>query len=302
MESHTSVLLEEALHFLEPRPGSCIVDATLGLGGHAERILEKLGPKGRLIGFDRDPQALKQARLNLNKYKDNVLLVHGRFSRVADKLSEIGGPLPSGMLLDLGVSSFQLDQAARGFSFREDGPLDMRMDPSEELGTAADLVNRSSKHDLLQILWTYGEERYARRIVNAIERARERRKVETTADLADIVARAVPSGYRHGRLHPATRTFQALRIAVNSEMKELEDFLKSALDVLDAGGRLVIISFHSLEDRAVKNAFRRWKTQGFGAVLTKKPVTASNDETRLNPRSRSAKLRAFQKSPVEASK
>lgn len=300
MESHTSVLLEEALRFLDPRAGNCFVDGTLGFGGHAERILEKLGPKGKLIGFDRDPQALEQARLNLKKYKDNIMLVRGRFSGIAETVHRMHATPPSGILLDLGVSSFQLDQPARGFSFRQDGPLDMRMDP-EESGTAADLVNRSSKEDLRQILWTYGEERFARRIVDAIERARERRKIDTTADLADIVSRAVPSGYRHGRLHPATRTFQALRIAVNAEMKELQDFLVTALDVLDAGGRLVIISFHSLEDRAVKNAFRQWKTQGFGAILTKKPVTASDEETLSNPRSRSAKLRAFEKSPAGVS-
>lgn len=293
-QEHTSVLSEEVLRFLDPKPGSLIVDGTLGFGGHAARILERLGPEGRLIGFDRDPEALKIAGANLKVFGDNALLVHDRFSRIPRRLREINTSPAGGVLLDLGVSSYQLESPERGFSFKTDGPLDMRMNPQEPM-TAADLVNRAPKQELLQILWTYGEERYARRIVEAIERARDRRRLERTGELAEIVTRSVPVGYRHGRIHPATRTFQALRIAVNGEMEELEAFLENALDLLAAGGRLVIISFHSLEDRAVKNALRKWKAARLGQILTKKPVTASEEETRLNPRARSAKLRAFEK-------
>ena len=292
MAEHTSVLLEEVLATLDPRPGDRIVDGTLGFGGHAERILEKLGPKGRLIGFDRDPEALERSRKKLISFGDRTVLIQERFSRIREALQDMGEPPVQGVLLDLGVSSFQLDEPRRGFSFREEGPLDMRMDPAEPL-TAARLVNEAPKEKLMQILWTYGEERFARRIVEAIEAARDRRPFETTSELASTIERAVPGKYRHGRIHPATRTFQALRIAVNSEMKELETFLSTAPDFLASGGRIVIISFHSLEDRQVKNAFRRFKTEGRGDILTKKPMTASEGEMAGNPRARSAKLRAF---------
>lgn len=299
MAVHTSVLLEEALLFLEPRPGSLIVDGTLGFGGHAERILEKLGTEGRLIGFDRDPAALEIARLRLGSFGDRALLQNGRFSQIHNRLRELGAGPADGMLLDLGVSSLQLDEPRRGFSFKEDGPLDMRMNPGDSQN-AADLVNDASQEKLLEILWTFGEERYARRIVRSVVHARERQRIETTGELARIVSGAVPSFYRHGRIHPATRTFQALRMAVNAEVDELENFLKNAPDILGDGGRLVILSFHSIEDRMVKNAFRLWKTEGRGEILTKKPVTPSEEEVRRNPRARSAKLRAFAKSAAEA--
>ncbi len=294
MAEHTSVLLEEALAHLDPQPGDRIVDGTLGFGGHAERILEKLGPEGRLIGFDRDPEALAGCKKKLVKFGDRAVLIQKRFSRITEELRSLGQDPVQGVLLDLGVSSFQLDEPRRGFSFREEGPLDMRMDPAESM-TAARLVNEAPKEKLMQILWTYGEERFARRIVEAIEAARDRLPLKTTSQLAAVIERAVPGKYRHGRLHPATRTFQALRIAVNSEMQELETFLSTVTEILATGGRLVIISFHSLEDRQVKNAFRRFKAEGTGEILTKKPVTASEDEIGANPRARSAKLRAFRK-------
>lgn len=294
MPEHTSVLLEEALAYLDPKPGDRIVDGTLGFGGHAGRILEKLGPKGHLIGFDRDPEAIVKAKKRLSEFGDRALMIQSRFSHMREELKAMGQGPVQGVLLDLGVSSFQLDEPRRGFSFRQEGPLDMRMDPTQPM-TAARLVNETPKEKLMQVLWTYGEERFARRIVEAIVQARERRRLETTSDLASIIERAVPGKYRHGRIHPATRTFQALRIVVNSEMEELENFLSDALEILESGGRVVIISFHSLEDRQVKNAFRRFKTEGQGEILTKKPVTASEEEAAANPRARSAKLRAFRK-------
>lgn len=298
MAEHTSVLLEEALAHLDPQPGDRIVDGTLGFGGHAARILEKLGPKGLLLGFDRDPEALERSKKKLIEFGDRAVLIQNRFSRIREELRSLGQGPVQGVLLDLGVSSFQLNEARRGFSFREEGPLDMRMDPTEPV-TAARLVNEAPKEKLMQILWTYGEERFARRIVEAIEAARERRPLATTSQLASVVERAVPGKYRHGRIHPATRTFQALRIAVNSEMQELETFLSTVPEILAAGGRIVIISFHSLEDRQVKNAFRRFKTEGKGEILTKKPVTASEEEVTANPRARSAKLRAFRNATAQ---
>lgn len=296
MAVHTSVLLEETLAFLEPRPGSLIVDGTLGFGGHAARILEKLGPEGRLIGFDRDPEALEIARAKLEPFGDRALLQNERFSQIPNRLRELGVTSADGVFLDLGVSSLQLDEPRRGFSFREDGPLDMRMGPQEQRRSAADWVNDAPAEKLLDILWTFGQERYARRIVRAIEQARDRQRIETTGELARLVSGAVPSFYRHGRIHPATRTFQALRMAVNAEMDELQEFLRGASGILSQEGRLVIISFHSIEDRMVKNTFRQWKSEGQGDILTKKPVTPSEGEIRGNVRSRSAKLRAFVKS------
>jgi len=294
MGSHKSVLLEEALHYLDPRPGSLVVDATLGLGGHAARILEKMGPKGRLIGFDRDPEALVNAKKNLARFGEQVMLINDRFSQIPERLKELGVASVQGALLDLGVSSMQLDRPDRGFSFKEDGPLDMRMNPGDSL-TAKELINKASKEELRNILWNFGEERLARRIVDRVDQVRQRRTIETTAELAAIIWQSVPVKYRYGRIHPATRTFQALRIAVNSEMQELKDFLEKAPDFLDFGARLVVISFHSLEDRMVKNAFRKFKADQTGEILTKKPVTPAEEEIGVNPRSRSAKLRAFQK-------
>jgi 16S rRNA (cytosine1402-N4)-methyltransferase len=226
--------------------------------------------------------------------------IHDDFKNMAHRFAGLGIGRAQGILLDLGVSSMQLDRPERGFSFRADGPLDMRMNAAQKL-TAREIVNEWPRKEIEKIIFEYGEERFGRRIAERIERERSVRKIETTGQLASIVSAAVPASYRHGRIHPATRTFQALRIAVNGEIDSLREFLETAVDALEEGGRLVIISFHSLEDRMVKNAFREWQKGGKGRVLTKKPVTASETEIGANPRSRSAKLRAFERSAGTAS-
>ncbi len=283
-----------------PRPSGVYVDGTLGLGGHAGLILERLGPDGKLVGFDKDAAALAEAGKALAVYGERVMLIHDDFKNLTHRFAGLGIGRADGVLLDLGVSSMQLDRAERGFSFRFDGPLDMRMDPSQEL-TAADIVNDWSREDLQQIIFEYGEERFGRRIAERIERERAGRRIETTGQLASIIASAVPGAYRHGRIHPATRTFQALRIAVNGEMESLRLFLDTALDALAEGGRLAIISFHSLEDRMVKTVFREWQKEEKGTALTKKPMIATDAEISANPRSRSAKLRVFERTKGEAS-
>jgi 16S rRNA (cytosine1402-N4)-methyltransferase len=299
MVLHTSVLLNEAVEWLEPGPGKIIIDGTAGLGGHAARILEKLGSSGRLIGFDKDAEALEIAKKNLSNFGDRVMLVNDDYKNIATKLKEMGIAKADGILLDLGVSSFQLDKATRGFSFKEGGPLDMRMDQSQHL-TAKEIVNHYPKQELLEILWRLGEERYARRIVDKIIETREAHDIETTDELASLVSQAVPKEYRYGRIHPATRTFQAIRIAVNSELDALEEFLSHATEYLGMGGKIVIISFHSLEDRAVKWSFRKFQNEGIGKILTKKPLLPSETEMSANPRARSAKMRVFQKTNAEA--
>lgn len=291
---HESVLSEEVLFWLSPRPGQFFIDGTLGAGGHASRILEKTGPQGKIIGFDRDPSALEEAGRVLRPFGERVTMRHDRYQNIPNRLMESHAGQVDGMLLDLGVSSMQLDNASRGFSFTQDGPLDMRMDPTES-ETAAKLIHRVREDVLREILWKWGEERFARRVARAIIRRREVKPIETTAELARVVAQAVPGSYRHGRIHPATRTFQAIRIAVNRELEELEAFLPSALPLLKEGGRMAVISFHSLEDRIVKRAFRDFKQQGLGVILTKKPIEASEAEAGRNPRARSAKLRVFMK-------
>lgn len=296
MELHTSVLPDQTIEWLAPAPGKTIIDGTIGFGGHAERILERLGPEGKLIGFDRDPFALAKARERLERFGDRVMLFKDNFTAIPQRLKENGIAGADGILLDLGVSSVQLETPSRGFSFLKEGPLDMRMDPDDAL-TAADIVNGYSKPQLQELIGFLGEERYAGRIASRIveERSRRRQGIRTTTELASIIYHAVPSGYRYGRIHPATRTFQALRIAVNRELESLGIFLKCLPDWLASSGRAVIISFHSLEDRLVKVAFRDWQKSQLGRVLTKKPVSAAPDEISKNPRARSAKLRAFKK-------
>ena len=290
---HASVLLPEVVQWLDPKPGAVMVDGTLGACGHALRLLEKIGPEGRLIGFDKDPQAVKEAQKILKDFGGRVMIFHDNFKNIPSRLAGLNVKA-DGILLDLGVSSPQLDQADRGFSFKTAGPLDMRMN-SEDTFTAKEIVNRYPEEKLADIFWKYGEERYSRRIAQRIVETRRSRSIDTTKDLESIIWQAVPSPARHGRIHPATRTFQALRIEVNQEIQTLESFLSSFLDVLKVDGKVVIISFHSLEDRLVKNFFRDYNRQGQGITLTKKPVVSSPQEIDINPRSRSAKLRAFQK-------
>ncbi len=294
MAGHVSVLLSETLEQLALRPGMSVVDGTLGRAGHAQAILDKIAPGGRLIGLDKDPAAIEAAAQTLEPYGAAAILRQADFRDIAATLEELGVGKVDGMLLDLGVSSPQLDEAGRGFSFQQDGPLDMRMDPGSEL-TAAEIVNCYTPERLREILWTLGEERMARRIVERLVEARRAKPVKTTKELENIVFHAMPKAARYGRIHPATRTFQALRIAVNGELEALEKFLKDAPQCLKEGGRLAVISFHSLEDRIVKQSFRGLERDGMGIVLTKKPVTAQASETETNPRSRSAKLRSFER-------
>ncbi len=283
---HEPVLVEEVLSFLSPKPGVLICDATCGTGGHAEAILEK---GAELVGVDKDPRALEVARRRLARFGDRVRLIHADFRDLRAALARLGIKEVQGILFDLGVSSLQLDSPTRGFSFREEAPLDMRMDPSQPL-RAAELVNRLPEGELARILWEYGEERYARRIARAIVRARDKAPIESTTELAHLVARCYPPG-RH-RIHPATRTFQALRIAVNDELSALKEGLAQAVELLSPGGVVCAISFHSLEDRIVKHFFRAEAATGQLELLTKKPIRPSPREVAKNPRARSAKLRA----------
>ncbi len=287
---HVPVLLSEVLDLLQVRPGGTYVDATLGLAGHASEIARRLGPEGTLVGFDRDPEAMALAGERLETLRQElgdampvVRLIPRAFSTAAEKL--VHGSV-DGILADVGVSSLQLDGAHRGFSFRQDAPLDMRMD-TRGGETAEQVVNQADEEDLANLIYEFGEERRSRRIARAIVRARP---VSTTAELARIVAGAAPS-MKSDAIHPATRTFQALRIRVNDELGELKSLLAAAPVLLKKGGKLAVISFHSLEDRLVKDAFRDGAKQHVWEILTRKPVVAEEDEIRHNPRSRSAKLR-----------
>lgn len=268
------------------------MDCTIGYAGLAMRILDQSAPTGALIGIDRDPDALEAARRRLTGFGSRVTLHHANFSALKSIVAAVGTSRVSGVVFDLGVSSPQIDRAERGFSFREDGPLDMRMDRTEGR-TAADLIRDLPEADLADLIFRFGEERYSRRIARAVVRARRERPIETTSRLAQIIDHAVPARYRHGRIHSATRTFQALRIAVNRELEILEPALRDAVELLEPGGRLCAVSFHSLEDRIVKTTFRSLATASDATlkILTKKPVEASENERCRNPRSRSAKLR-----------
>jgi 16S rRNA (cytosine1402-N4)-methyltransferase len=282
------------MQYLNVPPGGVIADATLGLAGHSSEIARRLGPKGKLIAFDRDPEAmelakarLEELRVELGSEMPEIRLVPKAFSQAANEIEHAS---LDGLLADIGVSSLQLDQAHRGFSFRSDGPLDMRMD-TRTGETAEQVVNQEDENELANLIYEFGEERRSRRIARAIVRARP---ITTTAELARVVSAAAPA-MKGDKIHPATRTFQALRIRVNDELGEIRTLLESAPSLLKPGGRLVVISFHSLEDRIVKDAFREAGRNKVFEVLTKKPVIAGEEEERRNPRSRSAKLRAAMK-------
>jgi 16S rRNA (cytosine1402-N4)-methyltransferase len=295
---HVPVLLQETIDFLAVQRGGTIIDLTLGLGGHAWEIAKRLGVPGRLIGFDKDPAALDRARerltgppLELANDWPQIELVHASFAEVAQHLSPASA---DGLLADLGVSSMQLEDAERGFSFQAEGPLDMRMNPQLGL-TAEQVVNRFDERELADAIYEFGEERRSRRIARAIVRARP---IRSTAQLAAVISAAArPMNQAERRIHPATRTFQALRILVNRELDDLRKLLSpsAAPQVLKKGGRLVVISFHSLEDRIVKDALREGAREGMYRLITKKPVIAGEEEIDRNPRSRSAKLRAAER-------
>jgi 16S rRNA (cytosine1402-N4)-methyltransferase len=291
---HVPVLLQTAIRILNVRRGTTVIDATLGLAGHASEIARRLGPEGTLIGFDRDPEAMALAGERLNALREElgpempeVILHDVEFSAMRERLA---GRKVDGLLADFGVSSLQFDEAHRGFSFQADANLDMRMNPRTGV-TAEQVVNQAGEKELADLIYEFGEERRSRRIARAIVRSRP---VTTTAQLARIVAGAA-GAMKGERIHPATRTFQALRITVNAELSEIDALLEAAPDVLKPGGRLVTISFHSLEDRRVKDALREGARQGVWEVLTRKPLVADAEETDRNPRARSAKLRAAER-------
>jgi 16S rRNA (cytosine1402-N4)-methyltransferase len=301
---HVPVLLKEAIDFLAIKRGGTYIDATVGLGGHSYEIARRLGAPGHLIGFDKDPAALDLARERLAVAGSSLVeqggtadwpaieLQHGSFSDLANGLRRTASDGVDGLLADIGVSSLQFDNAARGFSFQAEGPLDMRMNPQSEL-TADQVVNQFDEPTLADLIYEFGEERRSRRIARAIVRSRP---IRSTKHLAEVISAAArPMNQAERRIHPATKTFQALRIFVNRELEELRGLLEAAPGLLKPGGRLVIISFHSLEDRIVKDSFRDGGKQGIYRLLTKKPVTASQEEVDRNPRSRSAKLRAAEK-------
>jgi len=298
---HKPVLLAEVLSHLKLSPGMIVVDGTVGGGGHSAEMLKQVMPGGRLIGLDQDPAAIHRCKTRLEGVP-GVVLIHKNFSDLGAVLQELNVLSVDAVLLDVGFSSDQLEDEARGFSFERDGPLDMRMNPDEKL-TARDYVNELAEQELANLLWKYGNERYSRRIAKAICNVRIKKNIATTAELASIVRDAVPGarsaarGHRPvwARNHPATKTFQALRIVVNQELKNLELGVRTGWAALKPGGRMAVISFHSLEDRIVKHEFLRWKQEGVGNIITRKPVCAGDDECRDNPRSRSAKLRVMEK-------
>ena len=292
---HVPVLLQQAIEFLSVRAGGTYVDCTLGLAGHSAEIARRLGAEGTLIGFDRDPEALVLAKARLARIANELGPSAPRFTLIGEAFSTIESHVQpasvDGILADFGVSSLQLDEARRGFNFMADGPLEMRMDTRQQL-TAEQVVNEANERELADLIYEYGDERRSRRIARAIVRGRP---VTTTGQLARIVAHAAPA-MKQDRIHPATRTFQALRIYVNRELDEIKSLMEAAPRLLKPSGRLVVISFHSLEDRIAKDSLRDGARQKIWEILTKKPVTADEEETEHNPRSRSAKLRAAARS------
>jgi 16S rRNA (cytosine1402-N4)-methyltransferase len=306
---HVSVLLNECIEGLNIKSSGTYVDGTLGGAGHSRHIAERLGAGGLLIGIDQDENAIKAAEENLKSYKDKVKLVRSNFSELEAVLEQLEIKRFDGMLLDLGVSSHQLDEAERGFSYMQDAVLDMRMDNRSAL-TAKYIVNNYSEAELARIIKEYGEDNWAKRIANFIVMHRQEKEIETTFQLVELIKRAVPKGARKDGRHPAKRTFQAIRIEVNRELEIIEDTINTAVKYMNPGGRLCIITFHSLEDRIVKNAFRRLadpctcppqfpicKCNSIKTieVITRKPIVPSDEELEINPRARSAKLRIAEK-------
>jgi len=289
---HVPVLPKEVLENLDPRQNENFVDGTVGHGGHAKLILEKTGPEGKLLGIDQDPKQIEICREQLKGFKERVTLANGSYINLK-KITEDNNFKPvNGILLDLGMSSWHLEESGRGFSFLKSEPLDMRYNPNDELETAEEIVNRWNEDDLESILREYGEERFSRMIARRIVEERKVARITDTLQLIEVVKRAMPKRFQGGRINPATRTFQALRIQVNQELENLKMVLPEAIQILAPQGRLVVISFHSLEDRIVKNFFRERAKEGGIKIITKKPLIASIEEQSQNPRSRSAKLRA----------
>lgn len=306
---HTSVLLYPTIDSLQVKPDGIYVDGTLGGGGHARELLSRLGEHGRLIGIDQDGDAVAAAAERLKEFGSRAVIVRNNYENLSQILSDLGISLVDGIYLDLGVSSFQLDTASRGFTYREDVPLDMRMD-QRETTTAADLLNTCSEGELYRIIRDYGEEKFAKNIAKHIVRRRQEKPIETTGELTEIIKAAIPAKMRAGGGHPAKQTFQAIRIALNRELDVLENTIDTAIDRLRPGGRLAIITFHSLEDRIVKVKFRENENPcvcppdfpvcvcgkvSRGKVITRKPILPDEDEQETNRRSKSAKLRVFER-------
>lgn len=307
---HVSVLLEECIQGLNIKPDGVYIDGTLGGAGHSFRIAEALSKKGRLIGIDQDGDAIAAAAARLKPFRDKVTIIRDNYQNIKDVMDKLGIQGADGILLDLGVSSYQLDTPERGFSYREDAPLDMRMDKRQEK-TACDIVNGYTQQELCRVIQDFGEDRFAKNIAKSIVKARENKPIQTTLELAAVVEAAIPVKYRFGGGHPAKRTFQAVRIELNRELEVLQDSLDIMIDLLNEGGRLCVITFHSLEDRIVKVAFKRNENPctcppGFpvcvcgkkskGVCLTKKPIVPGVQEMEKNSRAKSAKLRVFEKS------
>ena len=306
---HIPVLPEEVMESLNLKPGQVVVDCTVGGAGHSLEIIKRITPGGTLIAIDRDEEALKAAQIKLAKYLENIIFINDNFKNISGILKKTGISAIEGILIDLGVSSHQLDKIYRGFSYMHDAPLDMRMDRKQSF-TAEQLVNEFSEDELAQLIWKYSEERWAKRIAQKIVSARKNEIINSTAQLVAIIKAAIPAGARKTGPHPAKRTFQALRIAVNEELTDLEQAITEAVRSLVQGGRIAIISFHSLEDRIIKNSFKllatscicppelpvcRCNHQRELKIGSKKPITASNVELQNNPRARSAKLRFAEK-------
>lgn len=293
---HTPVMLREVTDYLDLAPGKVIVDATVGMAGHSEEILKRVTPGGQLIGIDRDQESLELARQALHLYDGSYKLVHGNFSNIDAILRDLNVTKIDGIIFDLGISSFQLGDPRRGFTFQQEGPLDMRLDRTSYI-SAYDLLNNLNEDEISAILRDFGQERWHNRIAHLLVRQRQKQPIATTSELVDIVFHAIPARYRHRhyRIHPATRTFQAIRIAVNRELEALSSAIDKAVDFLSTGGRICVISFHSLEDRIVKFAFRRLASEAKIDILTPKPLTTKESEIAANPASRSAKLRVAER-------
>ena len=307
---HVSVLLQETVDGLNVKPDGIYVDGTLGGGGHSYEVCTRLGAKGSIIGIDQDEAAIEAASVRLKDFGEKVTIIRSNYCDMKSKLHELGIDKVDGIVLDLGVSSYQLDTADRGFSYREDAPLDMRMDQRSEM-TARDIVNDYSEMDLYRVIRDYGEDKFAKNIARHIVRERAKRPIETTGELTEVIRHAIPMKFQKKTGHPAKRTFQAIRIELNRELDVLRDSLDDMIDMLNPGGRLCIITFHSLEDRIVKSAFKKNENPctcpsdfpvcvcgkvSKGRVITRKPILPSEEEMEVNSRSKSAKLRIFERS------
>jgi len=293
---HIPVMLREVIDYLDPKPGQIIVDATLGTGGHSLEILKKITPGGRLIGIDRDEDSLAICRQRLSGFNGSYELVQANFAELDQVLEKLDIDKIDGIIFDLGISTYQLKDTERGFSFQQEGPLDMRMDKSSYI-SAYDLVNNLNENEISHLLWNFGQERWHNRIAHLLVEERRNQPISTTSQLANLVMRAIPYRYRRSyyRIHPATRTFQAVRIAVNRELEILEGAIKKAVAILRKKARICVISFHSLEDRVIKHTFRALKAEGLIDIITAKPMTPAASEVAANPSSRSSKFRVAER-------